>query len=397
MIGTVRDVARGGHGVVPGNNGPVFIPYVLCGETINYRISCRHRSVQWGVAEEILEKSPHRIEPPCPHYGTCGGCNLQHADYPHQIEIKRSILKGNLQRIASITLPEACDITTSPPFRYRTRMILQIRHGRMGLFLRGSHDLEPITQCPLMSEAMEDTFRQLSANRDILAVESGRLILLSNGIQVSALLETGGNHRHLHGPGEILFSLPQFQFSVAPGNFVQANRFTLSQFHRWVNFSESEWEKGVDLYAGAGFLTLPLSRQCRSITALEISALNVKSLKRNLLLNGITSVSVQRKRIGASTWPVSDLVVADPPRTGLPAQVRRELVNHPPRRLVYFSCDSATFSRDLAHLIGEGFHLVRIGIIDNTPQSDHMEMVASLRGAMPEQEESLSAAPEIRP
>lgn len=378
MIGTVRDIARGGYGVVPGDIGPVFIPHVLAGEKIRYRVRSRRSSIQWGEAVEVLVPSPHRIAPACPHYGSCGGCNLQHADYSHQVEIKRSILKGNLQRIAAIPLPEECGITTSPPFEYRTRMVLQIRRGHVGFFRRGSHDVEPISRCPLMPEAMDGVFRELASSRNILDVDNGRLILLSNGSSTAAMLEQNRKKQHLYGPREILFPLPGFQFSVNPDNFIQANRFTLAKFQEWIDFPEGRW-KGLDLYAGAGFLTLPLSRHCKSLTALEISPHNLSSLRRNLNLNKVSSVTIQRKRIGSCELQAADLMIADPPRSGLPHQVRTQLVRRPPRHLAYFSCDSATFSRDLSFLVKQGFSLSRIGIIDNTPQSDHMETVALLQ------------------
>ena len=150
MIARIRDVGRGGYGVAAGPNGPVMIPRVLAGETVRFHVTQHRHNVYWGEATEIIHASPHRVSPRCPLYLECGGCNLQHASPEHQVEIKSGILRRNLQRIAHITDPAPFAISPSPPFHYRTRMVMKIRDGRLGFFQRKSHRFTAVTSCPLM-------------------------------------------------------------------------------------------------------------------------------------------------------------------------------------------------------------------------------------------------------
>jgi len=381
MIATVRDVARGGFGVVAGLNGPVMIPRVLTGEKIRFKISHHRHGVDWGTAEEILCSSPHRVPPPCPHYNHCGGCNLQHAAPDHQLEIKTGILRGNLKRIAGMDPAPQPAIKESPPFHYRTRMVLQIRQGKAGFFHRGSHRLVAVATCPLMPPAMQARMQELAGHPRIKNLDEGQLVLLSNGEEVSASLVENGQWFDLAGPSQVTFRLPAGDFTVAPRNFVQANLFTMPAMQALALPLGKGISTGADLYAGAGFLTLAMARRCtQNGWAVESDHHNLKMLRFNLEVNGLEHIQTMGKHIADRHWPRVDFVVSDPPRKGIPFRVIDSLGTAPPMEMVMFSCDSATFSRDLGRLIKRGFTLIESALIDNFPQSDHMEIAARLRG-----------------
>lgn len=381
MIARIRDVGRGGFGVAPGPDGPVMIPRVLAGETVRFHILRHRHNVYWGEATEIIHPSAHRVSPPCPLYHECGGCNLQHASPEHQLEIKSGILRRNLQRIAHITDPPLIAISASPPFHYRTRMVLKIQNGRAGFFQRNSHRVIPVASCPLMPTVMQERLRELCQHSHIRNIEDGQLVLLSNGEEVAASVADGGEWHDLDGPGRIVFHLPDGSFCVNPRNFVQANRFTMPAMQAFARPRSERIQQGADLYAGAGFLTLTVARTCsRDAWALESDPRNLEMLRYNLAANGLNHVRPLQQKISGQNWPPVDFIVADPPRKGLPAPVLNAIACAPPVEMVLFSCDSATFSRDLGRLLERGFSLVECTLIDNFPQSDHMEMAARLQG-----------------
>lgn len=381
MIATVRDVGRGGFGVVPGENGPVMIPRVLTGESIRYHITGHRHGVDWGEADEILSPSPYRVTPPCPHYDDCGGCNLQHATADHQIEIKSGILFANLKRIAGMKTPSNFRITASPPWGYRTRMALQIRNGQPGFFSSGSHRIVPIDSCPLMPGNMRECLRELIGHPRITTIEAGRMIMLSNGQEVSVDLAAGEEWIHLEGPEKISFTLSSGRFSVTPRNFIQANRFTMAAMHDFARPREADPATGLDLYAGAGFLTLPMARACKEGGwAVESEHHNLELLRRNLAENGLNRIRVLKRNISGKQLPRADFIIADPPRGGMPTRALDAIALTAPREFVLFSCDSATFSRDLARLIQRGFSPLEMELVDNFPQSDHMEIAIRLKG-----------------
>ncbi len=379
MIAEIRDVGPGGFGVASSPDGPVMIPRVLAGETVRFKVSGRRRGVSWGEAEKILSPSPHRVTPPCPFYTECGGCNLQHASIEHQLEIKSAILKRNLARISRIQSPPSVTLTASPPLHYRTRMILQIRNGRIGFFARNSHRLVTVSSCPLMPAVMQEQMLALREHPRIRAVAEGRLVLLSNGKQVSAAGMEGGEWFFPEGLQDITFSFPDGDFSVDPRNFVQANIFTMPAMQALARPQSATVQSGADLYAGAGFLTLSLARACpREVWAVESESQNLERLRRNLAVNGFTHVHVVESQIVKRHWPPVDFLVLDPPRKGVPPRVLHALAAIPPAEMVLFSCDSATFSRDLGRLVEAGFSISACTLIDNFPQTDHMEIAARL-------------------
>lgn len=381
MIATVRDVGRGGFGVVPGENGPVMIPRVLTGESIRYHVTRHRHGVDWGEADEILSPSPHRVSPRCPNYHDCGGCNLQHASADHQKEITSRILIANLRRIAGIEAPSTFRIASSSPWGYRTRMTLQIRNGKPGFFQSGSHHIVPIDTCPLMPDNMQECLRGLTGLARINALETGRLIMLSNGEEVSVDLAAGGEWIHLEGPEEVGFTLAAGRFTVTPRNFVQANRFTLTAMQDFARPREQEPATGLDLYAGAGFLTLPMARASRhGGWAVESERHNLEFLRRNLADNGLDRIRALKRNITGKQLPRADFIIADPPRGGIPARALDAITLAAPREFVMFSCDTATFSRDLARLIQRGFNPREMELFDNFPQSDHMEIAVRLEG-----------------
>lgn len=381
MIAKIRDVGRGGFGVAPGPDGPVMIPRVLAGETVRFHIQRHRHNVYWGEATEIIQPSAHRVHPPCPLYHECGGCNLQHASSEHQIEIKSGILRRNLRRIAHIADPPPIAISASPPFHYRTRMVLKIQNGRTGFFQRNSHRVIPIISCPLMPTVMQERLRELCQYSQIRNIEDGQLVLLSNGEEVAASVADGSEWHDLDGPGRIGFHLPDGNFWVNPRNFVQANRFTMSSMQAHAHPSSTRFQQGVDLYAGAGFLTLSLARSClRNAWAVESDPDNLEMLRHNLAANGIHHVRPLQKKISGRHWPQANFILADPPRKGMPTRVLAALASAPPVEMVLFSCDSATFSRDLAFLLKRDFSLTECVLIDNFPQTDHIEVIARLQG-----------------
>ncbi|MBN1197251.1 MAG: class I SAM-dependent RNA methyltransferase [Candidatus Aminicenantes bacterium] len=381
MIAKIRDVGRGGFGVASGPDGPVMIPHVLAGETVRFRIQRHSHNVYWGEAIEIIHPSAHRVSPPCPLYLECGGCNLQHASPEHQVEIKSGILRRNLRRIAHIIDPPPIAISASPPFHYRTRMVLKIQNGRAGFFQRNSHRVIPVNSCPLMPSVMQERLRELCQYSQIRNIEDGQLVLLSNGEEVAASVADGREWQDLDEPGRIVFHLPDGSFCVNPHNFVQANRFTMASMQAYAHPRSARIHQGVDLYAGAGFLTLSLARACnRKVWAVESDPGNLEMLRHNLAANGLDHVLPLQRKISGRHWPQADFILADPPRKGMPARVLSALASAPPVEMVLFSCDSATFSRDLAFLLKRDFSLVECALIDNFPQSDHIEVIARLQG-----------------
>lgn len=380
MIGKVEAIGKGGRGIVFYEGKPVFLDGVLKGEIVEFVISERRHSVSFGSLQKVIEPANGRVTPPCPYYGMCGGCNLQHAAYREQIAIKEDILRSNLKRIAKIEYQNPVEAITSPPFRYRTKIVLKVKDGNIGFFQKESHEIVEIESCLLMPQIVENFLPELRNNSIIKNLDQGEILILSSGSELSALLKKDRTGKYLSDKKTIPFKIANFCYHFSAENFIQANLFTLESMIDLVRekLVKNYFEKAVDLFCGVGFFTLVLSEKTRKVTAVEADEINVRSLKTNLENNKIENVAIRKANILKSAVPAADFYLIDPPRNGLNREIVVDITEYSPKTILYFSCDSATFSRDISYFHEAGYTMKELKIIDNFPQTDHFEIFSCL-------------------
>jgi len=379
MIGNVLTIAKGGSGIVRDGDRTVFVPGVVAGETVEFTVSGRLRSAWQGQLLRVLAASPQRVEPPCPHYRECGGCNLQHMSYGEQLRCKTEIFLANLKKIAGMERQSLPEIQGSPPFRYRSRSEFQVREGVAGFFRKGSHRVVAIDRCLLLPEIVEGFFLERRAG--LSGTANAQLQVVSNGREIAARLETPGDAEKWFSPGRaVRFEIGPFAYRVAPDNFIQANLFQLQPLQGLLQryLGGRKIARAVDLFCGCGFFTLPLAASCGEVLAVENDPGNVAALRVNLDLNRIENVRPVQADVLRAGLPRAELYVADPPRGGLSAQVIAGMAGAGAGTVIYYSCDSATFARDLRIFGHYGFGLLELRLIDNFPQSDHFEIFSVL-------------------
>jgi len=380
MIGKVHAIAKGGAGIVHDTGKAVFIPGVVSGETVEYEIANRRKTVWEGRLLRVIEASPQRTRPPCPHYQECGSCNLQHMSYEEQLRSKTGILLANLQKIAGLAIPGPPGIFPSPLWRYRSKSEFQVRDGVSGFFARASHRVIPIRQCLLVPEAVEVFF--LAQSRALRGCANAQLQIVSNGRELAARLEMpGGQGEWLSREHSVRFEVAAYAYRIAPDNFIQANLFQMQPMLGLLekNLAGLHPATAADLFCGCGFFTLPLAGRCRSVLALENDPGNLAALRTNLELNRTGNVRVIRADVLQADLPPAGLYVVDPPRGGLSAKVIAALTDSDTATIVYFSCDSATLARDLRLFSSRGFRLQELQLLDNFPQTDHFETFSVLK------------------
>lgn len=380
MIGQVKTIGKGGRGIVLFEGKPVFIDRVLTGETVEFTITGKRHSVWFGSLTKIIGASEDRIAPPCPYYSRCGGCNFQHIAYPRQVTLKKNIFTDNLKKISGIRQVPLINIFTSPAFGYRTKVVLKVRNGKVGFLQRESHRLVEIDRCLLLPGGGEKVITDIRRNPRTKKVMNGEIMVLCNDREFSALAKEGQTLYFLTPEKEITFDVRGFSYRFTPDNFIQANRFTLDVMIELVEsqMKTNPWHHAIDLYCGAGFFTIPLSRGCEKVIAFDIEPGNLRSLEKNLQANGIRNVTVIKADINRSSLPDADLYLADPPRTGLKPNTIRNISRGPGKRIFYFSCDSATFCRDISRFRDNGYRPESITLVDNFPQTDHFEIFSCL-------------------
>ena len=371
----------------------VFVRHALPGELVRVTISETNKKFLRGEATEILEASDQRVGPPCAyaHPFGCGGCDLQHASSEAQASWKQSIVHEHLRRIAGLELDFSLTAPPSKAEGSRTRLRCAVDDDGQ-LALRGfrSHDLVSLDECWIADDRLKEAFatswtgaeevelraigeaepfavvRRETARGTLFEICSLRGEPLDPSMQSS--VEVRGHH-----------------YRVGPRSFWQSHRdapgLLVDVVMSMANVAEGDHV--VDLYSGVGLFAVQLAKEVGPrgrVSAVENSAYAVRDAAVNT--QGLASVKVRE-------WSVSprsvndavvsdDVVIMDPPRTGLAKGVAQTLLRRGPRRIVYVSCDAATFARDLKELLDGGYALGDLRAFDLFPMTEHVELVAVL-------------------
>lgn len=419
----------------------MFVPYVLAGETVEASLNQQKSSFARGKVQKIIEASAHRVEPGCPYFVRCGGCHYQHASYEHQLEIKKEILRENLRRIAKLELTCEVQAHPSPPWNYRNRSRLQVRlvpDFTMGYFMAGSHQVLPVERCPISSPLINRGIAALwQAGRDGKApaglrdvelfadFEDARLLveisctaearrnsvkawaeemraLMPEIAGVAAFRDTkmssaGWGQEKLVSLGDenLIYKTQRANYRVSAGSFFQTNRHLTDELVKIVTCGQ-QGDLVLDLYAGVGLFSTALACDFRHIVCVEPSQTAVADLQYNLLQNGKAIQATAEQYLSArhggvaenstrsgsvEALPVArepDLVIVDPPRSGLGERVARGVADLGASRIVYVSCDPATLARDLVLLLAAGYRIESAHLVDLFPQTYHLETVMHL-------------------
>lgn len=398
---TVEKLVYGGDGLGRLEGRAVLAPYVLPGERVHLQaVSEKPGLVRAGLLE-VLDAAPERVAPACPYFTRCGGCHYQHAPYAAQLSWKRAILEDQLRRIGKIAPPAEIRVVADEPWGYRNRVQLHIAGGALGYRAAQSHKLCPIEQCPIASPAingaiaiLRETLHDARWPRFVRAVE-----LFSNETEMQlSVLETDRPvakrffdwcAERIAGlvSGPLDYSAAGYTWRVSYGSFFQVNRFLTGKLVETAT-ADAEGQTALDLYAGVGLFSLPLARRFAAVTAVESGARAAGDLRFNAERAGM---SVRVEQGDAEAWlerleAAPDFILLDPPRAGIGARMVRRLGQLRPPRLVIVSCDPATLARDLAGLVGAGYKIERLTLVDLFPQTYHLETVAHLKlqvGSLP--------------
>lgn len=404
-----------------GRGKAAFLPFVLPGEEVEAELVEQKPGFARARAIEILQPSPLRIESSCPYFQKCGGCHYQHTNYEHQLELKASILKENLRRIAKLEMETELGIHSSQPWNYRNRTRFKIRtqpEFALGYYKLNSHELLAVEQCPISSPLINQAIGALwqagragQINREMEEIElfanAGDSQLLIELYCSSGISDLAGQKMAedlcqglpqavgavvfkrpaspaeqkpvaSFGAAELVYKTEQSDYRVSAGGFFQINRHLMNELAKIVT-GESTGQMALDLYSGAGLFAVPLAKSFAQVIAVESS----QTSQSDLAYNSPTNVRAVRatveqylKSVPAKLSP--DLVVLDPPRSGLGESVVRGLASLRASRITYVSCDPATLARDLAGLLKAGYRVEQAHLVDLFPQTFHLETVLQL-------------------
>ncbi|MGI9308663.1 MAG: 23S rRNA (uracil(1939)-C(5))-methyltransferase RlmD [Gammaproteobacteria bacterium] len=422
----IRDITSEGKGVADTEGKCVFIAGAIKGETVRFSRRRKRRNYDEGELIEVMESAPARVEPECEYFGICGGCSLQHIDAGVQLELKEQSLLKSLQDIAGLAPTRVLPAVSGPPFAYRRRARLGIKHvekkGRVlvGFRERGKPYIANMLSCKTLSPALQPLIKDLSdLIGDMQAINRIPQVEVSQGDNAVSLvfrildpltpadrekLEVFERTRNMRvflqtgGPdtvaalnpqdalAEMFYELSdqQLRFEFGPLDFLQVNadvnRQMIAQALELLRPDPAE--KALDLFCGLGNFSLPLARQVQTVTGVEGDAAMVRRATANAGLNDVDNASFLTadlfKPEPEAPWLNSgyDLVLLDPPRAGA-LEVVQHMERTGARKLLYVSCHPASMARDAKILVEEkGYRLEAAGVMDMFPQTGHVESMA---------------------
>jgi 23S rRNA (uracil1939-C5)-methyltransferase len=438
----IDDLAFGGEGVGRVGGYVVFVRGGLPGDRLTVRMVEARARFGRAEIEAVEEASPHRVTAPCPYFGRCGGCRLQHMAYEAQLVFKEKQVRDCLQRLGGQADFELRPILAAPEiFGYRNKMEFTVAgsagDARLGLHAAERYDVVlDIDRCLLQSETMNallgEVREQVRARRlsvydqvteegllRFVTLREGRrtaeamvnvvaaapeveglaplaealrarvpattsVVLNVNGKKASVAV---GTEEHvLVGRDHITERLDGVAFQVSANSFFQTNTHQAERLFEVVaeGAQLTGAETLLDLYSGTGAISLLLARRCRHVYGIEVAAPAVADAVRNAAANGIANCTFLSGEVRYALPTLLaegvrvDVVVADPPRAGFHPKALKALGLLAPARIVYVSCNPATLARDVGDLAPHGYRLEWIQPVDMFPHTPHIEAVARL-------------------
>ncbi len=420
----IEDLSHDGRGVARVEGKTVFVDGALPGEMATFRHVKPHR--HFDEAEVIAIENPavDRVAPRCAHFGTCGGCTMQHLDTAAQIRAKQKVLADNFERLGKVAPGEWLAPLAADAWGYRRRARLGVkwvrRKQRMLVGFRERHApyLAELESCAVLDPKIGNLLRPLAGlvqslsiperipQLEISVADNATAVVVRHLDPLAAddlprLAAFGRKHDlrfylQPHGPDSIApleenpeplhFDIPQHRVRLEfePGDFIQVNRSINNVMidHALALLDLHGEERVLDLFCGLGNFTLPIARHAAHVTGVEGDDRLVKHARANAQRNGLANAEFFAanlfERVADLAWAKRkyDRVLLDPPRAGA-EEICRQMEGFAPRRIVYVSCHPGTLARDAGILVHEkGYVLEKAGVMDMFPHTAHVESIA---------------------
>ncbi|MFI2858615.1 23S rRNA (uracil(1939)-C(5))-methyltransferase RlmD [Paenibacillus sp. JSM ZJ436] len=441
IVVTIKRLGINGEGVGYYRRKAVFIDGALTDEVVKAEVTGQQPKFIKAQLLEVEKRSPYRIEPPCPVFGICGGCQIQHMSYEGQLQAKTDIVREAFHRYAGLQ-----DVKLKPilgmehPWDYRNKAQLQVkRRGNeviAGLYQAESHEIVDITGCPIQNSKVNEAVEKVKAvlqelnipfYKDNGSKDGVRTIVVRHGFQsgeVQVTLVTAGSRLprqeelvsmlrlsipgisgiamninpkktslifgdrtiKLWGADTLKESLGDLEFSLSPRAFFQLNPQQTVKLYESVRAAAglTGKETVIDAYCGTGTIGLWLAPYAKEVRGIEVIPEAIEDAKQNAARNQRDNVSFHtgEAEVLLPRWVKAglspDVIVADPPRTGLDPRFLDTVLRTRPKKFIYVSCNPATLAKDCKVLLDGGYSLEWVQPVDMFPQTSHVECVSQI-------------------
>lgn len=385
-----------GRGICFVDNKITFIENALPNEIVDIRLINEKKKFNEGIVRSIITKSENRVDPICPYYEYCGGCNIMHLDYKNQLLYKLDKVKEILKRYGNIDF-DIKEIIGSDNLYYRNKVTFQVKE-KIGFYQDNTYDLICVDKC-YIADVKINKILEILKKLDLkgiyqIVIRTSKFLAQTmivfkttddlnfdiNILDVDSVVIYQNNvYKTIKGEDFILEKLNDLTFMISPDSFFQVNSSgALKLYNKVLEFASLKGdEKVLDLFCGTGTIGIYLGRFCKDVIGIEINKYAVKDAKKNAKLNNINNIEFICDDAKNVNIKGLDVVVVDPPRSGLDKMTIDYLKDLECKKIVYVSCDPMTLARDLK-LLEDKYEVKDICLVDMFPNTYHIESVVRL-------------------
>lgn len=384
-----------GRGIARIDGKTVFVENALPTETVIASITKEKKNFIEGETIDFINKSNDRIEPICPYYNECGGCNIMHIDYNNQLEFKENKVKEVLNKFCNYDNVKS--IIGTNQYNYRNKITLQVKE-KIGYYKKKSYELVVIDKCYIADEKINSIINELknidlsnvnqivirTTNKESMLVFYSKKVIKSdvNKLNVDTIICITDKQTILKGKGYIEEEIKGIRYVISPTSFFQVNtNGMINLYDKVLEYCGLNGNENLlDLYCGTGTIGIYLSKYCNKVFGIELNKEAIKDALVNNEINNLNNIDFKSgdvKEVLKTNNFIPDIIVVDPPRAGLDSKVVEQIISLKPKKLVYVSCDVITLARDL-NLLKEYFNIKEVTPVDMFPNTYHVECVSLL-------------------
>lgn len=388
MIVKIDKLSHDLRGITKIDNKITFIPKTLPEEVVNIRITKQKKKFNEGCLTTIIEESKDRVKYICPYYDICGGCDTGHILYSKSIMYKKDMVVDIFKRYCDMDVDMDIVYDDDNIYNYRNKITLRVNDGKLALV---GESLVNIDYCYLVNDNINKVIGILNGicldgiDEVIIRGTDEIMVIIKGNIDNDKLIQILKdnvssifiNGVKVFGNDYVMINVGNYRYAVYPDSFFQVNTKMISRLYDKVLEFAGKGDKLLDLYCGAGTIGIYLANNFNSVRGIEQNEFAIKGANLNKGINDIKNISFVCEKASDINEIVEDVVVVDPPRSGLDSTTIKRILDSRIERLIYVSCNPITLARDI-NILKDKYNLVSISLFDMFPNTSHAECVCLL-------------------
>ena len=388
MIVKIDKLSHDLRGITKIDNKITFIPKTLPKEVVNIRITKQKKKFNEGCLTTIIEESKDRVKYICPYYDICGGCDTGHILYSKSIMYKKDMVVDIFKRYCDMDVDMDIVYDDDNIYNYRNKITLRVNDGKLALV---GESLVNIDYCYLVNDNINKVIGILNGicldgiDEVIIRGTDEIMVIIKGNIDNDKLIQILKdnvssifiNGVKVFGNDYVMINVGNYRYAVYPDSFFQVNTKMISRLYDKVLEFAGKGDKLLDLYCGAGTIGIYLANNFNSVRGIEQNESAIKGANLNKGINDIKNISFVCEKASDINEIVEDVVVVDPPRSGLDSTTIKRILDSRIERLIYVSCNPITLARDI-NILKDKYNLVSMSLFDMFPNTSHAECVCLL-------------------